>query len=38
MGARGQAHIRENFSKVRMCADTMQVYTELLERFTAPQG
>lgn len=38
MGARGQAHIRENFSKVRMCADTMLVYNELLERFPTPQG
>lgn len=38
MGARGQEHIRANFSKDRMCADTLQVYNELLERFPASQS
>lgn len=38
MGARGQEHIRANFAKDRMCADTLQVYNELLERFPVAQG
>lgn len=38
MGARGQEHIRANFSKDRMCADTLQVYNELLERFPVAQS
>ncbi len=38
MGARGQEHIRTHFAKDRMCADTLQVYNELLERFPVAQG
>jgi len=31
MGAKGRAHIIENFSLERMCADTLAVYRELLK-------
>lgn len=31
LGARGQTHIRRNFSKTGMCSATLGVYTELLQ-------